>query len=320
VAFAGLIVLAATFIVLNNRSTFSNVEGSVYARTDMAARALAMFSEHPVFGIGPGRFYEVSTRYSRPSDRPTFVRENAHNNFLQVLTELGLAGFIPLLWLLVAVLYGARRPVPQDEAWAMGLSAGVVGFVATWLAGHPLLTREVSLAFWLVLGLVASCRPACAAAVSAPKAHARRWLPAGIVLIMVALVPVVAERRLAGADLTRDGRGFSQWHKAADEVRYRWMFRRAVLYVPADASVVGIGLRSPDSAAAVRVLVEGRIARELVVGGEAWQEVAVDVPRGYGWKSFPVEIRVRSYEGEDAARRQSGAGSRLQVALPRVLR
>jgi hypothetical protein len=134
-------------------------------------------------------------------------------------------------------------------------------------------------------------------------------------LVLVALVPLVADRRLARADLTRDGRGFSQWHRTADGVRFRWMMRRAVLYVPAAAREAVIPLRSTNGAATVRVVVAGRQEAQVVVGQERWQEVRISVPQGGRWACVPVALEVRG-EVPAGTSRDDGNERHLQVALP----
>ncbi len=85
-------------------------------------------------------------------------RENAHNNFLQVLGELGIVGFVPFVWALWAIARVVARSSRAGTlpAPALGGAAGLAAFVLTWLTGHPLLIFEVATAFWLVLGAVAA--------------------------------------------------------------------------------------------------------------------------------------------------------------------
>ena len=45
--------------------------------------------------------------------------------------------------------------VPRDTR-LLGLTAGVMTFVATWTGSHPLLVGEVALPFWMAFGLMAA--------------------------------------------------------------------------------------------------------------------------------------------------------------------
>ena len=127
-------------------------------RVEMTRTAGRMIGAHPLFGVGIGQFYDRSAEYVTPAFRRVVSRENAHNNFLQILAELGVAGFVPFAWVLGAVAWSALRSWHSGRARAAGTggAAGLVAFVLTWFAGHPLLIFEVATAFWLVLGAVAA--------------------------------------------------------------------------------------------------------------------------------------------------------------------
>ena len=115
-----------------------------------------MFVHHPVFGVGVGRFFSTSAEYLSPAFRSVVPSENAHNNFLQVLAELGIVGFVPFVWLIgavVVVVWRRRRSGPLPRSAAAG-AAGLSAFVLTWFGGHPLLVAEAAYPFWLLLGAV----------------------------------------------------------------------------------------------------------------------------------------------------------------------
>ncbi len=127
-------------------------------RVEMARASGRMIASHPVFGVGIGAFFQRSAEYVTPAFREISPRENAHNNFLQVLAELGLVGFVPFVGVIGAVAWSVVRSwrAGRLPAAAVGGSAGLVAFIMTWMAGHPLLIFEVATAFWLVLGAVAA--------------------------------------------------------------------------------------------------------------------------------------------------------------------
>jgi O-antigen ligase len=127
-------------------------------RVEMARTAGRMIASHPVFGVGVGAFFARSGDYIAPAFREIVPRENAHNNFLQVLAELGIVGFVPFMWVLGAAAWSVVRAwrAGRLPAAAVGGAAGLAAFVMTWLTGPPLLIFEVATAFWLVLGAVAA--------------------------------------------------------------------------------------------------------------------------------------------------------------------
>ena len=70
-----------------------------------------MTASSPSFGVGIGRYYSRSGEFSSPElleSFPPAIHENAHNNFLQILAELGVVGFAVVMWL----LWSAARYVP----------------------------------------------------------------------------------------------------------------------------------------------------------------------------------------------------------------
>src|SRR4029077_4435405 len=107
---------------------------------------------------------------------------------------------------LVALLAGAvyaGRP-PSGDILRSGLITALAAFVLTSMGGHPLLTREVSYTFWLLLGCVAGGpissawgRPATAAAAVA-------------MVLIAATTPLRTRALLADANLDHVGVGVSQ--------------------------------------------------------------------------------------------------------------
>lgn len=311
-------VLTGLFLTTSNRSTALSARIAMGWRVEMAKRAVGMFRDYPVFGIGVGRFWRLSSAYVSSSNPLPVTRENAHNNFLQVLAELGLVGFGYLTGLLMVVFARPLRQwrAPVGDPLRASMVAACLVFVATWFSGHPLLTREVALAFWLVLGLLAATDRGIAQELQpAADEHPRRRiaLPATAVLLTVALVPLVADQRLARADLSRGGRGFSAWHRTADGTRYRWMNRRAVLYIPATARRVSIPLRAPGGVATIRLQAGHAQPAVQILAGPQWEEARLDVPEGSRWASVPVELEVRTFLPSTCA---NPGESRVQVGLP----
>ena len=114
-----------------------------------------MTEANPAFGVGIGRFYSRSGEFSSSGaaqEFPPAVHENAHNNFLQILAELGIVGFGVMMWLLWTAAGYGRRLLGADmhDPLRWGLMTGLSAFVLSCLGGHPLLIDEPAFAFWLV--------------------------------------------------------------------------------------------------------------------------------------------------------------------------
>ena len=81
---------------------------------------LHMFRERPALGWGQGTFAEVYPRF-RSFYTDSLVNA-AHNDFLQVLTETGIAGFGIMIWFLVITL---RKALRKSLKWTSNLNGTV---------------------------------------------------------------------------------------------------------------------------------------------------------------------------------------------------
>ena len=84
-----------------------------------------MAREAPLFGIGVGRFFEESARLASPELRRYYSAQNAHNQVIQFLGELGVPGAALFLAVLACSLApGWRGPDPSFTvtlAWPGGI-------------------------------------------------------------------------------------------------------------------------------------------------------------------------------------------------------
>jgi O-antigen ligase len=94
-------------------------------RTEALDAAMRLVASNPIAGVGPGQ----AVLSWVDSDGRTFVAKYAHNEYLQVLVELGVVG----LALLVALLVGIAREVRAGRPGASSRpvwAGGVAGLVA----------------------------------------------------------------------------------------------------------------------------------------------------------------------------------------------
>ena len=110
----------------------------------MAAISLEMFQQNPVLGVGADNFGYELNKYrfnyaSRNPDNPSLAQaeseipERAHNEFLQILAELGLAGGLIVIWLLSGVGLIALTAARTRRLSLYGTAAliGVLIFLAS---------------------------------------------------------------------------------------------------------------------------------------------------------------------------------------------
>ncbi len=128
---------------------FRKGNNSIAMRWVLYKEAIAMFSEHPVFGVGPARFGARSC--TGPMGFP-------HSTILQGLAELGVIGGGLLIGLLTLAAVTLVRPflrVRQGEGWAAG--AFVMALFAMFLVADQIYGNYfMSASMWLMLGIAAS--------------------------------------------------------------------------------------------------------------------------------------------------------------------
>ena len=93
-------------------------------RLDIDRDALRMFARKPVLGWGLGTFPDVYPQFR--SFHTNFFINEAHNDYLQLLVEMGGLGFAAMLWFLWAVYRNGLRKLKnwtEDTNGAVALAA-----------------------------------------------------------------------------------------------------------------------------------------------------------------------------------------------------
>jgi O-antigen ligase len=129
---------------------------------------LLMLRDHPVFGVGLENFPESRVEhYLEPGD-PT-AKYVAHSVFIEVLSELGLAGAVPVLALFVLIFrlnaktrrhlmaLGPEHRSSFEYCLTMGLDLGLVGYLAS--GAFVAVFRYPHL--WVLLGISVGLHTAC---------------------------------------------------------------------------------------------------------------------------------------------------------------
>ena len=114
-------------------------------RATLWGDGLAMFKDHPLFGVGYYNFQEYSSE-----------GKVAHNTFIHTLAELGLFGYLPLFMMLYLTVLHLRRLINRrnlisrnDFVLAVGTYAALVGY----LTGLYFVSRMYQHIFYIILGL-----------------------------------------------------------------------------------------------------------------------------------------------------------------------
>ncbi len=118
--------------------------GGLGTRAALWHGAIAMWSSHPVLGVGPGN-YELALSSFAPG-----VRTHANNYYFQALAEQGVVGLLALLLLIgttVRVLYDGH------DALCVGVLAVVVAFAFHQLVDGLLIYPKIGDLYWALIGM-----------------------------------------------------------------------------------------------------------------------------------------------------------------------
>ena len=260
-----------------------------------------MLVAEPLFGLGIGQYFLWSRHFASPELLLYYQRENAHNNFAQIAGELGIAGLISFIAVLVVALW-RRGEERRDHNVAMPVLLGLAAFILTWLGGHPLLVAEVAYPFWLTLGV--------AAAVVARDSNAN--LSAAIVGLAVALllvsVPFRVNAKSAQLDFTEVTYGLSA---------KRLMTSRARFFVPGAESRIDIPLRarsaSEDVPVEIEVLVDGSASETIALHDRNWRNSTHRLAAQHSVPPFSSDRPAHQASRIGCRRSRSVAGRGWQV-------
>lgn len=164
---AGVAVMGAVILIAlavgGNDSLFRGL-GIANADADLTSGrsrfwpiALKIFLDHPILGAGFDAFGVAFTKYDTSSG--AFRVEQAHNEYLQILADAGIAGFLCVLSFIVllfkkgvAIVRNAGTGMRRDGA--IGALAGIAGVLVHSFFDFPLRTPSNAF-FFLILCAIA---------------------------------------------------------------------------------------------------------------------------------------------------------------------
>lgn len=129
---------------------------SASARLAVWANTIDMVRDHPA-GVGINNWKVVYPKYSRSRviDEVTSSEthfEEVHNDYLQMMAEIGIIGFAFYLWILVSLIRICWNS--PDDKYSPFFLWCIVGAMITSLFSFPLQMPVTSLFFWLIAGLI----------------------------------------------------------------------------------------------------------------------------------------------------------------------
>ena len=145
---------------LSERVVGAGLSNDVDSRIELWSRAISMIEDFPFTGIGMNNFRRVMPVmypvFLTPSD---YDVAHAHNQLLNTGAELGVAGLVAYIAILLGVaamlVRTWRTTSDQRLRWiAAGLGAGFLAFFGFGMADAIALGAKVGIVFWAALALV----------------------------------------------------------------------------------------------------------------------------------------------------------------------
>jgi O-antigen ligase len=141
------------------RSMIDMEDPTVRDRVAMWRSGLAMISEHPLLGVGPGEVRAWYQHYRRPEAiRPS--TGHLHNSPIQIAAEKGLPTLAVWVWLWIVffregwrILVRTGREFPERRALVCASLAGVAGFLVAGLFEHNFGDGEVVMVVYALMAL-----------------------------------------------------------------------------------------------------------------------------------------------------------------------
>ncbi len=199
VAVAGIIFLAvciALFFpdIIRSRLTGlfeMNPSSSISRRLFFYEGAWKAFLASPLTGNGIGNFILFLPKFRSPEYwmfRSEDIVPHAHNEYLEILSETGLAGIIPYIILLVLIAVAIRTSYKHSSGnqriIITGLTCGLIAVMIDNLASINLRTIPVAICFWVVAGALASTAnsPVRRLSIALPSVTKKFWVAPYILL------------------------------------------------------------------------------------------------------------------------------------------
>lgn len=139
-----------------DRST-TEVGGAVASRATEAGAAALVFADHPLLGVGPDMYRQYYREYATEIGiRVLAAERQAHNLYLGLAAELGLAGLLAFGGVIVTTVGGllrARRDAVARHPDLAHLAGGYVLAVAAYLMSGMFLHLAFIRYLWLMLAL-----------------------------------------------------------------------------------------------------------------------------------------------------------------------
>lgn len=167
-ALLALAIFSSVFFVTGDPGKFRQMfnlsgQSSSSVRFQVWDVSLHLIKEHPILGIGAGRFQgeygrrAVSILGKAPYEATML---HPHNIFFMFWLSAGIFGLIGFLWLIVLFFYHVFRIPGHDGVKRLALVSGAMlaALLVHGLVDTPIWKNDLALQFWMIIGAVARLR------------------------------------------------------------------------------------------------------------------------------------------------------------------
>ncbi|MBI3766049.1 MAG: O-antigen ligase family protein [Ignavibacteriales bacterium] len=182
-----------------------NSSSSVARRFYFYGGAWKAFLNSPIIGNGIGNFVAFLPKFRSPEYwmvRAEDIVPHAHNEFLEILSETGVAGFLCFLVIIVSYFIACwgviRNNQDSPHLELYGYACSIVAILVDNIASLNLRTTPVAVVFWAILGLSVPHLPLKSYSIAIklrPGLRRLNWiLPLMMGLFLLWYIPYIADR------------------------------------------------------------------------------------------------------------------------------
>lgn len=198
---------------IGDRGIAESANELLWDRFGYGPTAIQMIKEHSINGVGLGMFHSLSHDFGKAAGREGLVPDNAQAWWRHNLAELGLLGFLPMLWWCVAFAPSLFATGASRDRVTSGMLRGVlIAFFFASLFGLPSQSAAITLTFWVMVFWFALEQGGDALVPS----REQKWSP---VVVSLTIALVVVHVGVTAADAFGDLR---PRHRAE---RFEWYYR-----------------------------------------------------------------------------------------------
>ncbi|MDD3296478.1 MAG: O-antigen ligase family protein [Candidatus Omnitrophica bacterium] len=114
-----------------------------------------MFMDHPFIGVGPGNWaWKAEQTYSLQVAKETFVKPSYNCLYWEILTDLGVVGFIPFVWFFVSMLRSLSKSIWRtNDMLLKAVAAGLMVGIVTLLGEYYVTFNFYRIHIWPIFGI-----------------------------------------------------------------------------------------------------------------------------------------------------------------------